>query len=120
MISAKKEAFMEKTYAFRNIHISFRKGKYADGRLGIMIISGPGTEEEEWFTDLTVNLYIDDKLDSDCAFLHVNHIPNDLMALLEKEKIFSYTGRSVKSGFVIYPECCFDKEWLDSLLPLDS
>jgi len=111
---------MEKTYAFRNIHISFRKASYMDGRLAIMVISEPGTEEEEEYTDLTVNLYIDDELDPDCAFLHVNHIPNDLMVLLEKEKIFSYTGRSVRSGFVTYPECRFDKEWLDSLLPLDS
>lgn len=110
---------MEKIYPFRDMHISFRKGAYIDGRLAIMVISDPGTDEEEYFTDLTVNLNIDDELDPDCAFLHVNHVPKDLMDLMNKENVFSYTGKTVKSGFVTYPECRFDKKWLNSLLPLD-
>ena len=85
---------------------------YCGGALALMLADWTSGEPEPW-ADLTVNLGGPDK--KDCAFVDVNKLGQDILPWIKRNGLGSPTGRSQRSGFVVYPEYRFDSERLKEL-----
>ena len=85
---------------------------YCGGALALMLADWTSGEPEPW-ADLTVNLGGPDK--KDCAFVDVNKLGQDILPWIEQNGLGQPTGRSQRSGFVVYPEYRFDSERLKEL-----
>ena len=85
---------------------------YCGGALALMLADWTSGEPEPW-ADLTVNLGEPDK--KDCAFVDVNKLGQDILPWIEQNGLGRPTGRSQRSGFVVYPEYRFDSERLKEL-----
>ena len=85
---------------------------YCGGALALMLADWTSGEPEPW-ADLTVNLGGPGK--KDCAFVDVNKLGQDILPWIKRNGLGSPTGRSQRSGFVVYPEYRFDSERLKEL-----
>ena len=47
-------------------------------------------------------------VEKDCAFVDINDLGEEILAWVEKNGLGKPTGRSQRSGFVVYPEYRFD------------
>lgn len=96
--------------------LSFHKTTYRNnGSLAIQVMCK--TEEEEWeepFCMLTTNLAVS-PTSPNRAYIDINNVPQDLVQKLLDAKVFKFTGIDQMSGWCIYPEAEFDKEWLDKI-----
>lgn len=84
------------------------------GNIAIEMIDWTNGEPEEWGI-LTVNL--SEKLEKDCAFIDVNHMENKILRWLRKNRLAEPTGRTMRSGYVVYPEYRFNAQRLQELDP---
>lgn len=85
---------------------------YNGGRLALKLIDWSQEDPEPW-GDLSVNLGI--HVEKDCAFIDTNNLGEEILPWIEKNGLGSPTGRTERSGFVIYPEYHFDPERLKEL-----
>lgn len=99
------------------IPVTFRKSNYVENNnLYIGIVCWDEGFPEPW-SDLTVNLSI--KCDADCAFVDVNNNGEEIIDWLQKNNLAIPTGRVARSGFCMYPEVRFNKEFLEKIEEID-
>lgn len=95
--------------------IELRVGFYEHGgNMAIEMIDWTDGEPEAW-SILTVNL--PGKLEKDCAFIDVNHMGNEILRWLRINRLAKPTGRTMRSGYVVYPEYRFNAHRLQKLDP---
>jgi len=96
------------------IPVTFRKSNYVDNNnLYIGIVCWDEGFPEPW-SDLTVNLWWF-KCDEDCALIDTNNNGEQIIDWLIENNIAVPTGRKEISGFCVYPEVRFNKEFLAKL-----
>ena len=84
------------------------------GKLALLLVDWNDGEPEPW-SDLTVNLGC--PVEKDCAFIDINDLGPDILPWIENNGLGKPTGRSQRSGFVVYPEYRFDAGRLRELDP---
>lgn len=88
-------------------------GSYCDnGNLAIQLADWTDGEPEPLGV-LTVNLGM--QMRKDCAFVDVNNLGDGVLAWIEESGLGKFTGRWERSGYVEYPEVCFDAQKLQEL-----
>ncbi len=85
---------------------------YNAGRLALCLVDWTSGEPEPW-DSLTTNLGV--PVEKDCAFINVNNLGGGILPWIEENGLGKPTGHSERSGFVEYPEYCFDAERLQEL-----
>lgn len=88
------------------IKLEVQPGYYLCNRtLSVMLYEG-----WESYGPLTCNL--DKPLERNCAYIDVNNMGEDIVEVLEKNRLGQKTGRKWRSGHVLYPEFQFNEEAL--------
>lgn len=79
--------------------------RYINDNLAILVFeTEPDEYDDGYYCDLTTNF--GEVLESpDMFYLDTNKAPADLINVLEKDGLFTYTGRIRSSGFCNYPIC---------------
>lgn len=79
--------------------------RYINDNLGIVVLTTkPDEYGDRYYCDLTTNFA--ETLESpDIFYLDTNNTPANLIYVLEKDGLFTYTGRIRPSGFCNYPVC---------------
>ena len=85
---------------------------YSGGNLALQLMDWSDDYPEPW-GDLTVNLGC--SVEKDCAFVNVNNMGGEILPWIEKNGLGTPTGRTQRSGFVTYPEYCFNADRLRAL-----
>ncbi len=94
------------------IPVTFRKSHYVENdNLYVGIVCWGEGYPEPW-SDLTVNLSV--KCEDDCAFIDINN-NGEVIDWLIENNIAVPTGRVEASGFCLYPEVRFNKDFLAQL-----
>jgi hypothetical protein len=107
------DKIMFKTIFGKSIPVTFRKSTYLDyNNLYIGLVSWEDGYPEPW-GDLTVNLGI--PLEPNCSFIDTNNCGDGVIDWLIENNIGIPTGRAARSGFCIYPEIQFNKEFLENI-----
>lgn len=102
-----------KTISGRSIPVTLRKATYVDfNNLYVGLVSWEDDYPEPW-GDLTVNLGV--PMEPDCAFIDTNNCGDGVIDWLIENNIAIPTGDWGRSGFCIYPEVRFNKEFLDKV-----
>lgn len=107
------EKIILKTRYGMAIPVTFRKSHYVENdNLYVGIVCWDEGYPEPW-SDLTVNLSV--KCEDDCAFIDVNNNGEAIIDWLVENNIAVPTGRVEASGFCLYPEVHFNKDFLAQL-----
>ena len=109
--------FKVKTELGKNITVRFNKGTYLDnGNTYIGFYGRNDDEGNDYFEpwgNVTVNL--DVVLPKDVAFIDVNNCDKNIILEMEKCGYIRHTGNVMPSGFVTYPLCEIDEDFLNSI-----
>lgn len=81
-------------------------------KLALKLVDWSQEDPEPW-GDLSVNLGI--PVEKDCAFIDTNNLGEEILPWIEKTGLGSPTGRTERSGFVVYPEYHFNPGRLKEL-----
>lgn len=85
---------------------------YNETKLALKLVDWSQEDPEPW-GDLSVNLGI--PVEKDCAFIDTNNLGEEILPWIEKTGLGSPTGRTERSGFVVYPEYHFNPGRLKEL-----
>lgn len=100
------EALLELQWYGETVSLELQvRSYYNAGKLALQLADWSDGEPEDW-ADLTVNLGC--SVEKDCAFVDINDLGEEILAWVEKNGLGKPTGRSQRSGFVVYPEYRFD------------
>lgn len=109
------EALMELPWYGETVSLELQvRSYYNASKLALKLVDWSSGEPEPW-GDLTVNFGA--STEKDCAFVDVNNLGENILPWIEKNGLGKPTGRSQRSGFVVYPEYRFDPK---RLLELDD
>ncbi len=112
---ASGEAILPLQWYGETISMELQVRSYQDaGKLALLLVDWNDGEPEPW-SDLTVNLGC--PVEKDCAFIDINDLGPDILPWIENNGLGKPTGRSQRSGFVVYPEYRFDAGRLRELDP---
>lgn len=109
---------MPEMYDYRGDEIWFVKSKYADNEsLAVLAYEWStdfGQPVEELYAIITRNLDTDIQIRPDEQFVDENNLPG-IRKWLEDEGIATYTGKSERSGYCIYPLMRFNEDFLSGI-----
>lgn len=92
--------------------VGFEVGKYTyNGTISVMAYCN-GEYGAEPFGSITVNIEDSDTCVNDCNFIDSNNMSADVLLFLEENNIAHPTGRVGNSGYCVYPEYRFNKEFI--------
>lgn len=96
--------------------LTFQKTTYQNnGSLAIQVMcQEKGEDFVEPYCRLTTNLEVP-PVNENMAYIDTNNVPQDLVQMLLDAGVMKFTGVDQMSGWCIYPEAEFDKEWLESI-----
>lgn len=106
--------FYDYTDRFGETHkVCFSRASYYDNR-NLAVLAYCDEEGGLWpYADITVNI---EPLDDPClAAIDTNNLGDGIVEWLEDNGIASFAGRTIPSGFCLFPVVKFDEDWLDSL-----
>lgn len=99
------------SFTFKNsfnesITINLKPERYLNDNLAIMVFETEPEDiyDDSYYCDLTTN-FSEQLKNPDLFYLDTNNVPYNLIAVLEKNGIFTYTGNVHPSGFCTYPIC---------------
>ena len=89
----------------KSITANLKPERYLNDNLAIMVFeTEPDEYDDGYYCDLTTNF--GNSLERpDMFYLDTNNAPKNLIAVLEKDGIFTRTGNVRPSGFCTYPIC---------------
>lgn len=98
------------SFTFKNsvnqpVTADLKTDRYINDNLAILVFeTEPEEYDDGYYCDLTTNF--GEPLESpDMFYLDTNKAPANLIYVLEKNGLFTYTGRIRPSGFCNYPIC---------------